>query len=417
LMVIAFQNCAPDDANQGGILSGSASQESLSYDLSDRGSIVPARSSGEEFPEDQNLPENTDIQLSFVHSHPDSRNFKWAIQRGSQFIKINEATTQGIYQTQFPNKGAYDVFVSSYKAESIIPLSQASKRLVVGDACTAIDFLEIILTSGSFTVGQTSTFGIKNQSDFSSIHWRITLPSGELVEKQNTENVTIDFSNENPGDLIVEVSAVSSDPARSECFTYRKQRFSVNDTLRPHFNPVVLKDGRNEIATFLENNEIYKYRRPQFGGNQYIETHILNAHTCHYRVSNNERSPLNCEDGLIDITVDSQDKCYERLITVWASGSSDEKASEQARKLYYNYCSEGGDYCYFGLLEKRPGYQICASSVVLASELPIYDGDPIGGQCAATHNKCQNGSPQDVVDTETHHLWQCVGIDGGTTVD
>ena len=412
LMGIIFQNCKFDDSNS------SLKSSAVSYD---RGSIIRINSQGQKIPEDHKIPADADVSLKFVHFHPNSHNFKWTIQRGFDFIQTDKATTEGMYQTQFSEKGTYDIFTSSHRAESTTTLTRASKRLVIGEPCVPTDVLEIVLISGSLTVGQTATFNIKNISDFSSISWKITLPSGKIIN-QNTESIAVDLASESAGLLIVEVSAFSSDPEKSECLTYRKQNFSVNDTSRVHFNPMVLKTkDSNEIAKFLENNEIYKYRRPQSSDSQQsIETHILNAHTCQFQVNNEEESALPCEGGLITITIDEKDMCYEKIITVWASNNANEEKLQQARQVYYNYCSKGGDYCYFGLLREKPGNHRCESSIATSSEgeLPLeIDVIPIAGRCATAHNNCQMGSPQDIEDTNTHYKWQCVGTGGGETVN
>ena len=39
----------------------------------------------------------------------------------------------------------------------------------------------------------------------------------------------------------------------------------------------------------------------------------------------------------------------------------------------------------------------------------------VNGQCSATLNMCTAGSPNDITDSATQHLWQCTGSGGGTT--
>ncbi len=40
---------------------------------------------------------------------------------------------------------------------------------------------------------------------------------------------------------------------------------------------------------------------------------------------------------------------------------------------------------------------------------------PVNGQCGATQNSCTAGTLNDIADNSTHYLWQCTGLNGGTT--
>ena len=79
------------------------------------------------------------------------------------------------------------------------------------------------------------------------------------IIKKIPNTLEISFEDESEGDLVIEVSASHVD--RNDCLTYRKQSLNLTSTLRPHFNPIVITDGSNEIAVMLENNDVYKYER------------------------------------------------------------------------------------------------------------------------------------------------------------
>ena len=385
--------------------SGGSSPSDTNYD---RGHIIRIDPETDDFIEDAPFPINTDIKMKFINAHSDADNYKWTIKRGFNSIVTEDPTETDTYQTQFSLLGAYDVFANSYESETF--LRTASKRFVAGQSCLLTDILEIELLSGSLTVDQFATFGLRYSDDFSSITWKATLPSGEVINKvveeniddQSTENqedpstLELSFEDESAGDLIIEVSASHVD--RSGCLTYRRQNLAVTSTLRPHFNPIILTDGNNEMAVMLENNDIYKYLRPN--GSQYLQVEVLHADTCSYQVNQDDKTDFTCSSGLVDISLDSDTSCGETVIELWASSSEDEEDSEQERRTYYNYCPEEGNYCYLGLINERQSYHLC--SVVIASEneeRSAFEADPANGRCGGENNACQIGNTQDLPDT------------------
>ncbi len=217
---------------------------------------------------------------------------------------------------------------------------------------------------------------------------------------------------------MIEVSASHID--RSECLTYRKQSLNVTSTLRPHFNPITITDGTDEIAVMLENNDIYKYPRPS--GNQYLEVEVLHGHTCNYKVNEDDKTEFTCSSGSINISLDSGTACDESTIELWASGGEDEEESEQEKRTYYNFCPEGSDYCYLGPGDERQSYHLCSRDIASESSegnvaRTSFEVDPANGRCGEAENACQIGNLTDLADTDTHYKWQCVGIGSGATAD
>ena len=218
---------------------------------------------------------------------------------------------------------------------------------------------------------------------------------------------------------MIEVSASHVD--RSECLTYRKQNLNVTSTLRPHFNPIILRDGTDEIAVMLENNDIYRYPRPS--GNLYLEVEVLHGHTCKYKVDEeDDKTTFTCSSGSIDISLDSSTACGESSIELWASGSEDEEEAEQEKRTYYNFCPEDGDYCYLGPGDERQSYHLCSRNIASESsegnvQRAGFEVDPANGRCGEAENACQTGNLKDLPDTDTHYKWQCVGIGDGATAN
>ncbi len=60
------------------------------------------------------------------------------------------------------------------------------------------------------------------------------------------------------------------------------------------------------------------------------------------------------------------------------------------------------------------GAYSCNPNIVFAgggTYIPI----PINASCSSTLNQCNPGTSNDIADTSTHYLWQCLGSNGGTT--
>ena len=157
--------------------------EGTNYNL---GHIIRIDPETDDFIEDVLLPIDTDIKMKFINAHEDADNYKWTINRGFDPIVTDASTSEEIYQTQFSQVGAYDVFANSYESETF--LRSASKRFVAGESCSLTDVLEIELSSGSLQVGQSATFGLRHSDDFSSTRWKATLPSGGVIEQTAEEN-------------------------------------------------------------------------------------------------------------------------------------------------------------------------------------------------------------------------------------
>ena len=371
----------------------------------DRGYIVQIDSLTEEVIEDNLLSLDSEITFKFMNTHTNSDSYKWTIKRGFESIVTDDLVKADTYQTKFTQSGAYDIFAKSYESETF--LNAASKRVVVGASCDLTDILEIKLLSGSLTVNQSATFGLKDNSDFSSIQWKATLPSKEIVE-ETTDTIELSFANE--GDLIIEVSATGADSSKSECLTYRRKSLEVISNLTPYFNPITLTDGTNELATLLENNNIYKYRRPT---NQYLQIEVLHAHTCEYQIDEGDKTEFTCSHILIDIGLDSNSSCIEKTISLSAS---DETKSQEASRVYYNYCPQSSDYCYIGPTTERQSHHICQPEEDQEDDAP--ETDPVNGSCDnSIQNGCISGVANDsaITDTDTHYRWHCEGLNGGNT--
>ena len=413
--LMSFQNCKTTNVDTLPVVD---SPQDINSDI---GSIVRVDPESGDFIADGLLPANSDIAFKFLNKDPDSDNYKWTIKRGFEPIVTNTPTETDTYKTQFSQLGAYDVSAGSYKSTETEPKTTARKRVVVGESCSLTDILEIELSSESaafFKVGESgyATFVLKDSANFSSIEWKATLPSGDFIENDEDEDIlTVDLSSESVGPLVVEVSAVSSDTSKAGCLTHRRKELTVTPNVRPYFNPISFTDSRNDIPLTLENNDIYKYARPET--NRYLQIEVLNADSCQYQINNEDKVIFSCSGDLIEISSSADTGCTEGVVTLLASNSQGEAHSQS----YYHYCPEEGSSCYFGPTSARPGHHVC--SINLASEKTEdqkrsdFVTDPISGSCGTVQNTCQIGQLNDIADTATHYKWQCVGTGGGTTVD
>ena len=430
IFLMTFQNCKATNLDTSSIGSGESTLSDSNYN---KGHIIRIDTETDEFIEDELLLIDTDIKMKFINAHEDADSYKWTINRGFE-VTVDEASTDDeTYQTQFAQVGAYDVLAKSYESETF--LRSASKRFVAGESCSLTDILEIELSSGSLQVGQSATFDLRYSDEFSSTKWKATLPSGSVIEQtaeeedseeedeeeEDTDPNTLDisFENESEGSLLIEVSASHVD--RSDCLTYRKQSLNLTSTKRPHFNPIVITDGSNEIAVMLENNDVYKYERPTNGG-PYLQVEVLHADTCNYQVNEGDETSFTCDSGSINISLDSGNECSDTTINLSASISDSQEDAET--RTYYNFCPKDSDYCYFGLSDERQGYNLCPRDIAGAADdsegsvgRSSFEADPANGRCGDNKNECQIGQLQDVLDTDTHYQWQCLGISGGTTTD
>ena len=380
----------------------------------DRGYIVQIDPLTEEVIADSLLSVNSNVTFKFMNTHPDSDNYKWAIKRGFESIITDNSTTVDTYQTSFTQSGAYDVSVESYNSSASSPetsLNTATKRFVVGASCQLTDILEIKLLSGSLTVDGSATFGLKDSDNFSNIQWKATLLPQESSIEETAETIELSFEDE--GALIIEVSAISSDPSKSECLTYRSKSFTITSSLSPHFNLITLTDGTNEIATLLENNDIYKYERPT---DQYLQIEVLHAHTCEHQIDENDKTEFTCNDALIDISLDEGSSCVEKTIHLFAA---DETRSQEVSQTYYNYCPQDGSYCYMGPTSKKQSHHVCQA------EDDQEDNDQGSGNDTVIHGSCDNSirngcnpgiyNDRAISDTNIYYRWHCEGLNGGST--
>ena len=350
--VASFQNCY-FDYSEG--QSTQKSQHSLE-------GIISAHLSTENEDRDK-FPTHTNVVFTFENIHPQASEVHWNINRGFESIKNNAKGNTEI-QYSFSQAGTYDISATSYKNvnDFLTPLGSANKRVVIGDQCDAGAILEIVLTSGSLVAGQTATFGIKNESQFSSLSWKATLPSGSQVNAEGN-SIQVSFSEENAGTLKVEVSGSQTD--QNDCVTYRSKEFDINNTLTPHFSEVkIVDENDNNVSVTLENNNIYKYEKTS--NSRFVFMNIKNAHRCILKEpldENGDESSIICEGGKVDITLDSHTQCNETIIKVRAehgtqkSGNNyeiDPQISSYTQETYYNYCGANADSCYFGPLSVRP---------------------------------------------------------------
>ena len=365
----------------------------------ERGFIIQINPENGDFIESQPLPIDSDITFKLLNIDPKSDNYKWTIKRGFESIVTDASTQTGTYSIKFSELGSYDVFANSYEATE--PKTRASKKFVVGESCSLTDILEIELlpeTSASFKVGESgySTFGLKDSSNFSSINWKATLPSGQVVEnEESVDTLEVDLSAESDGLLVIEVSATSSDVSRSGCLTYRRKEVIVTSNVRPYFNPINFTDGRDSIPVILEN-DIYKYEKPD---TLFFQIEILNADSCQYQINEESKIDFNCDNELIEFLSNLGTDCINGVVTLFASYNREDVDSQS----YYHYCPADGNYCYFGTVSERQSHHVC----------PV--ASPVSGSCGSSKGICQTGQPRGTQDTETHYQWQCVGSGGGTT--
>ena len=311
------------------------------------------------------------------------------LKEALNLLKTDEATSTGTYQTKFLKSGVHDVFANSYKSTEL--KTRASKRFIIGESCSASDILEIEILSesaSSFKIGDSgsATFALKNSDSFSSIQWRATLPSGQVVtneEEEDTLTVLDLSSEENHGTLVIEVSATSSEATKTECLTYRKKEVIVTSNTRPYLNPLRFTDGRNNVPVTLENNDIYKYERSQTS--RYLEIEVLNADSCQYQINNENKVNFSCFSDLIEIPSSTDTSCIEGIITVSASNSQ-----ESHSQSYYHYCPKDDDYCYFSPIGARPVHHVC-SSVERASQIQEVNLKTNPSVTTATTLSCPSG--------------------------
>ena len=355
IFLITFQNCKFDKDPQNNAPLGTKPSPTGSSRI---GSISQINPENGNLIENQTLSVNSNVTFKFFNVDPSSDTYKWTITRGFDSLVTDASTTTDTYKTQFSQLGAHDVFANSYKGTDL--KTQASKRFVVGDSCSLDDILEIELSSesaSSFKVGEsgTGTFVLKDSEDFSSINWKATLPSGTSVTNEaNEDTLTVDLSSESAGTLVIEVSAVSSDASKAGCLTYRKREIDVSSNLTPYLNPISFSDGRNEVEVTLENNDIYKYSRPQT--TRYLQIEVLNADNCQYQINSGSATVFSCSGELIEIPSSTDTGCVQGIITVSASNVQGGSLSQS----YYHYCLEDGDYCYFGPTSARQDDHVCS---------------------------------------------------------
>ena len=245
-----------------------------------------------------------------------------------------------------------------------------------------------------------STFGLRDSSNFSSIKWKATLPSGQIIENEDgVDTLAVDLSSESQGLLVIEVSATSSDASKSECLTYRRKEIIVTSNVRPYFNPISFADGRDSIPVILEN-DIYKYEKP---GMLFVQIQVLNADNCQYQPHGESKVDFNCDSELIEVLSNLDADCIQGTVILFASKNQGEIYSQ----TYYHYCPKDGNYCYFGPINERQSHHVC----------PVEVASSVSGSCGSSEGICQTGQPRDTQDTETHYQWQCVGSGGGTTDD
>ena len=322
VLLLTFQNCKMDDLIESS-LDGSKFADEVSYDV---GQIVEIDPTDESFTEDRLLPANSDITFKIVNVDPVSDSYKWTIKRGFDYVVTGASTNEDTYQTSFSNFGSHDIFAVSYQSTEV--KTRASKRVVVGSSCSLNDILEIELLSesaASFKVGDSgsATFSLKDSTNFSSIQWKATLPSGQVITNEEdtdtTDTLEIDLSSESAGTLVIEASAISSDSSENECLTYRKKELAIGSSVRPYFNPLSFTDGVKNIPLTLENNDIYKYERPD--SDRYLQIEVLNANSCQYQINKGTQVNFSCTGNSIKIPSSTGTSCIAGTVTLLASNS------------------------------------------------------------------------------------------------
>ena len=413
-LFLAFQNCN-QNINSGGLTNKKGGSTHPSTPASsDRGNMIAYLPNEGEDMAKTNFLLNSNVHLKLEHADPRSDNFKWTIKRGFDTLVDSQPTSHPEYSHLFALKGSYDISATSYQGESV--LTQFSKKLFIGEQCDSLEFLEPLLQEGSLTAGGSATFGLKNTLSFNDIHWKVTLPSEKIENHPNSNTVAIDLINESVGTLILEVSAVISED--DQCLTYRKKTLQVSQLPKPYLNPITISHQGDRLPIKLEDNDIYRYTRPQ-GASPSLSFNIdiQNADQCEFYIDDNNPSSLSCVNGVVE--VDVPPTCTKNTITLTASAEN----SESFKRIYYNYCMEGD--CYFGPQDQKPNHHVCSESVELASEgeNPKYIIDPeissaVNGVCDnSQQNGCSSGTANDnvIADTTEFFRWHCVGIDGGNT--
>ena len=407
ILVSGFQNCYPDYSGESQA-SQSVDRDSIST-ISTEVSGTGSSLSGNRF------STNTNLTLTIENIPSESSEVHWNVNRGFESIIDNAKTTGGESQHTFTQAGAYDISVIFYKnvQDFLTPIGSASKRVVVGDQCDATKILEIALTSGSLVAGQTATFGVRDESEFSDISWKAILPSGDEVTAEGT-SIQISLSGESAGTLKVEVEG--SESGQSDCVTYRSKEFDINNSLTPHFSEVkIVDEDDNDVSMTLENNDIYKYEKTSDSRSVFMNA--KNATNCILKSpldENGNESSIDCEEGKVDVTNNSTE-CSETVITVRAeygnqndNGSgvqsishvytdpktsnpgagtdpttqgesdttipnttdpktpntldgyqSDPRISSYKEETFYHYCPEDSTSCYFGLQSIQPNHHTC----------------------------------------------------------
>ena len=386
--LIAFQNCKIDEPLPEDIIESTEDNPpDINYEI---GVIVQINPEDGEFIENQPLSINSDITFKLLNVDPTSDNYKWTIKRGFESIVTDVSTETDTYSMRFSELGSYNIFANSYEATE--SKTRASKRFVVGESCSLTDILEIELlpeTSASFKVGESgySTFGLKDSSNFSSINWKATLPSGQVIENEDgVDTLEVDLSSESNGLLVIEVSAISSDLSKSGCLAHRRKEVIVTSNIRPYFNPINFTDGRDSIAVVLEN-DIYMYEKPEM---LFLQIEVLNADSCEYQINEESKIDFNCESELIEVLSNLGTDCINGVVTLFASKSQGEVYSQS----YYHYCPADGNYCYFGPVTERPSLHVCSAcpSGQYNSQTACDGANPTNSTCNSQSNGCYGWS-------------------------
>ena len=362
-----------------------------------RGNLIAYLSSEDPSMAKDQFAINSKIAFDFQNFHPDSKKFQWVVKKGFN-VEDTQETIDPQYQFDFAISGNYDIFTTSYAQDSTAALTKAQKRFIIGENCPA-DALEI-LVSGFLVIGQTTvTFNLENSSDFSSIVWKVTLPSQRVIESESP-TIRVDFAEK--GIAVVEVSAIHTE---SGCSNYRKKEFTVSENSGPYFRSVRLVDSEgNLIVATLENNNIYKYARPADGSSVFLSLDIQNANTCTLN-----RNPISCS-GRINITSRCADssgnivQCDEDC-TRWRISASYQGLSKE--KSYYHYCSLND--CFFGPTAFQPNHHACSESPP-----PLQPECGTGGSNCAGDGRNHAGGCCDIgvfhghpADTATEWKWTC----------
>ncbi len=408
LLAVTFQNCNTESSlNLPSLVettttirsaqittTSSSSSTTTTNDGPTMGSLVAYLSSEGSSMAKGQFAVNSTVVFDFEGAHPDSSKFEWTVKKGSE-VEDDQETPNAKYQFEFTEVGTYDVSATSYAQGSTDPLTEAEKRIIIGD-CTP-DTLEILLTSGSLVSGQSATFSLENASDFSSIEWKVTLPSS--VEEGTGASITVSFGQSDIGGIFVEVSAVNTG---NQCSSQRHKLFNVTAQLEPHFGPIQLVDSNSDaVETTLETNDIYKYSRPTDNSSVFLGLNIQNAESCTYSSNGGSNTTVVCSGGTIDITPAAQG-CVENKVTITASN----QGSPSKEESYYHYCSS--EDCFFGSTEVQPNIHVCSTTPVVCGACGTGSAE-CGGNGGTGKDSCCSagsfhGSPDD---STTQYNWTC----------